>query len=362
MQRAVIFLLILISCFLLIADDDQSTHAVAIKNQLLFLPFLYYTPETDLAFGGASSYIFRTSKKNPALRPSSISPLLVYTLKQQFRFELLTNIYLKNDHYYLNSLFKWKYYPDLFFGLGNDTTPADQTAYTCSGLEFNCTLFRRIGKSCYAGLKYQYANWTVTGEPPLASGGNAGLIGDPKGRISGLSILVSKDNRDNIYSPRRGEFIEGGFSFYPRFLGSGFHFFGFQLNYRRYITCFTTHTLAIQALFDGKGGEVPFLFMAELGGQSFLRGYYQGRFRDKSLILCQAEYRLPLFWRLGAAGFIGAGQVMNRLTQFSPERSHWSGGVGIRYLFSKKEGITLRLDIAFSQESPSFYLSIFEAF
>jgi hypothetical protein len=55
-------------------------------------------------------------------------------------------------------------------------------------------------------------------------------------------------------------------------------------------------------------GDVPFNQLALIGGESIMRGYYTGRFRDKNQIAAQTELRflpLPLGFskRLGATVF-----------------------------------------------------------
>ena len=94
-----------------------------------------------------------------------------------------------------------------------------------------------------------------------------------------------------------------------------------------------------------------------------MRGYFEGRFRDKNLLALQAEYRLPLFWRFGLAAFAGAGKVADAFAELNSGGIKYSYGAGLRYLFSKREKIQVRLDVGFDGKGGSaFYFSIFEAF
>jgi outer membrane translocation and assembly module TamA len=93
-----------------------------------------------------------------------------------------------------------------------------------------------------------------------------------------------------------------------------------------------------------------------------MRGYYAGRFRDKNLLVFQAEYRLPLVWRLGLVGFAGLGNVAGKFSQLNLDSLKPSYGVGLRFLFDKKEKIRIRMDIGFGKGTSGFYFSIFEAF
>ena len=109
-------------------------------------------------------------------------------------------------------------------------------------------------------------------------------------------------------------------------------------------------------------GSPPFDQLPELGGDKLLRGYFQGRYRDRALIAFQAEYRWPLFWRVGAAGFVGVGQVADGLSGFRLDRFWPAGGVGIRFLLAEQEGLNVRADFAFGDGSSGFYLAFGEAF
>ena len=77
------------------------------------------------------------------------------------------------------------------------------------------------------------------------------------------------------------------------------------------------------------GNEVPFYYQRTLGGHSHLRSPYEEligsdgsrgtlrgfsdyRFRDRNLVLLQAEYRIPLWGPVDATVFADAGKVTSR--------------------------------------------------
>lgn len=97
-----------------------------------------------------------------------------------------------------------------------------------------------------------------------------------------------------------------------------------------------------------------------LGGESIMRGYYQGRYRGAVFGAMQAEYRLTLWNWLGAAFFGGAGRV----TANSNEKNilHPTYGGGLRIRIDKKENVNLRFDYAKGDYSDGFYVSFGEAF
>jgi outer membrane translocation and assembly module TamA len=95
-----------------------------------------------------------------------------------------------------------------------------------------------------------------------------------------------------------------------------------------------------------------------------LRGYYQGRFRDQVMVTLQAEYRLPVFWRIGLVGFAEAGQVAPRAGDLAVDAFKASLGGGLRFLLAPREGVNIRADYGwgFGVGAGGFYLAIGEAF
>jgi outer membrane protein assembly factor BamA len=333
------------------------------KNRIVASPFAFYTPETSVAFGGAGSYVFRVDKcKNENTRPSSISPVIIYTLKKQFKVQLGTELFFPNNSYQLKADVKFEKFPFKFYGIGIDTLEEDEEVYTPRNTAFFLSFLKNLGKGFYAGLQYQLINWNII-EKEAGRQLDSGLIaGSEEGTVSGVSLVLRRDTRDHIYFPVKGDLFEFNARFYPEFLGSTMEYSTLTLDLRKYISLFSTHVFAVQGLMKAQSGTVPFFDLAGFGGEYLMRGYYQGRFRDKNMLVFQAEYRLPLFRRFGAVGFAGAGTVAGRFSELGSGDLKFSYGFGLRYLFDKKEKIRIRMDFAFGEGTSGFYFSVFEAF
>ena len=87
-----------------------------------------------------------------------------------------------------------------------------------------------------------------------------------------------------------------------------------------------------------------------------------GKYTDKSLWAIQSEYRLPLFWKIGASAFVGIGQVAPEISLFNTNDIKMAFGYGLRYLLDKAQHLNVRLDIAHSIEGTFVYFTIQEAF
>lgn len=175
------------------------------------------------------------------------------------------------------------------------------------------------------------------------------------------------DNRDNVLNVRKGAYSELAFLHANQALGSDFSFTTLMLDNRWYKPLGRNNVLAAQALGVVTSGNVPFNQLAFLGGETIMRGYYYGRYRDKNSLAAQVEYRmLPLPFRftkrLGLATFISTGTVYNRLDNLYLKNFLVAGGAGIRYLLFPKKDVFVRADAAFTNEGPGFYIYIGEAF
>lgn len=103
-------------------------------------------------------------------------------------------------------------------------------------------------------------------------------------------------------------------------------------------------------------------FGGGMGGESIMRGYYQGRFSDRALLAAQAEYRLPLWWNFGGNVFVSVGEVAKAADKFEINNFKYSFGGGLRYFMDKNERMVIRLDLGFNEEGSNLYIGINEAF
>ena len=113
---------------------------------------------------------------------------------------------------------------------------------------------------------------------------------------------------------------------------------------------------------DVCGGTVPFNRLPELGGAKLLRGYYEGRFREKNLLALQGEFRSPLYKRFGFTLYAGAGAVAREFSGLTEARWKWTAGAGLRFRLRRDSRLNLRLDVAGNHETFGVYFLGLEAF
>jgi len=102
--------------------------------------------------------------------------------------------------------------------------------------------------------------------------------------------------------------------------------------------------------------EVPFYRLQSIGGSRSLRGFESGRFRDRNVLLFNAEMRFQVWHKLDMAFFSDAGHVFHDVGSLGSDGVAVGYGLGFRY---RKDGQTLsRVDLARSVEGWKVTLDI----
>ena len=345
----------------LLANEDEKG-ASQKKSGLLFLPVIYYAPETHLAFGVAGLSYFELSKDESAKRPSNIAGLIVYTQRKQFNFELNPDFYLRGGSH-LQTKLTYSDFPDQFYGIGNAMPAKMEEDYTSKNWRFSVEALKKFYRALNLGFQYFFDDTKVVKVKEgglLASGAVSGSQG---GKVSGLGYLITWDSRNSIFYATSGSFHQFSALVFGRTLGSDFTFSRFYFDLRKYLPFSPAHTLALHTRLLFQTGNPPFWRQAQLGGLEIMRGYYQGRYRDKNMICLQAEYRwVPLTWRLGLVGFVDVGDVADKVSHFDLGDFKYTYGFGIRYIFSKVQRLNIRLDVGFGKGTSGVYFNASEAF
>lgn len=341
---------------------DRADGSDGYKAKLLGLPFIYYTPETKLAFGGGGVFNFRTGKKKETARTSSVWAFASYNLARQFEVMIRPEIYLGGNDLYLFGDFRYERAPQRFYGVGDDMPTTDVESYTPRTFSVLLGAKKRLFRSLFAGFRCDFENVSIEA---VEAGGildEAGLTGSDGGVYSGLGLSLDWDSRDTVLFPHRGLFLELSADAFGDVLGSDASFTSLAVDLRKYVPFGASRVLALQARLHATGGDVPFHRLALLGGESFLRGYYKGRFRDKGLVGVQAEYRVLVTERIGVVGFAGVAELFPGFDEFGIDNLKWSVGTGLRYMVNKRDGTTLRMDMAWGPACFGLYVTAKEAF
>lgn len=342
----------------------DSAREAAPKKNLLILPFIVSSLETNWGLGGIAARFFKPARQDTAIRTSDVNVLGLYTLKKQLILVLSSTIYFPKEDRIARFQASYSYYPDKFWGLGDHTPYNAQEPFTQRQFFINPQFLQRVHGNMYLGVTYEFQ---LTGPVSYTPGGlfdQENIAGRHGGNTSGIGPILSWDTRNNAYSPDRGFFAELQYVWFGKQIGSDFDLRIFSIDLRKFFRITEGSVLAIQGLAGLTSGNTPFRKLEELGGTDMMRGYYQGRFTDKCLMAYQAEYRLHLFWRLGMVAFASTGEVSPDLRHFelSPDGLHYAYGGGLRFMLSKEEKLNLRIDYGVARHSNAFNVQLREAF
>jgi outer membrane protein assembly factor BamA len=167
------------------------------------------------------------------------------------------------------------------------------------------------------------------------------------------------DTRDEPGNPRDGgRYLAKWNSYKDRSLGL-YDFNQFDVDVQRYIPFFNQRrVIALRAKTTltrtDNDQKIPFYLLPTIGGSEDLRGFADFRFRDRNMVVLNAEYRWEAFSGLDLALFADAGQVAPKVSEFKMRDMHTAGGFGFRFNTAKK--VFYRVDVGFSREGTTVYM------
>jgi outer membrane protein assembly factor BamA len=343
---------------------DPSAEADPDRLGINIFPILYYTPETKVAFGLSSFLTYRFSLLSKEARPSSVFLAAIYTQMKQFTLQVKPEFYLLNDSLYLTGNFLAERFPTKLWGIGPNTEDSMEESYTPQRYIMDIGLQKKIFTEVpvYLGLRYHLESTKILETEPGKLLDQNLVPGSTGGLLSGPGLIITYDSRDNIFYPSDGYYLQLFGLWNNHIFGSDFDYLNVKADLRSYITVGKNQVLVLQFLAESNGGEIPFYKLARIGGDSLLRGFYGGRFRDKKLLAFQTEYRFSLWKRLGAVVFGGLGNVAENFNSLTWDNLKLAAGFGFRFKVIPRESVNVRVDFAFGSGTHGIYLSAGEAF
>jgi hypothetical protein len=340
-----------------------------VKRKLSFIPIpvIQSSPETGLKAGLALDYFFNagSSASERKIRDSYAWVQGLYSVRKQLALEAFWQVYTKDEKWFLRNRGGYIDFNEYYWGIGNNTVPEDDyTNFFYQRVYSTGKALRRIEENIFAGINYNFSDtWNIFftgGFAEYHTSFGSALVAT---RISGAGPNIIFDFRDNPFSPVKGWYLELGSHHYRNFLGSRSTYDEYLIDARKYFRVFRKDFFGIQFLGNFTQRDMPFRELNRLGGPNMMRGFFQGRFRDKQHVAAQAEYRKPLNRFLQLAAFTSAGQVFEELNGWQWMQMRYAGGLGLRVLLNKEKNIYSRFDFAVTSINTSgFYFRIADAF
>lgn len=340
-----------------LAQQDSSS------NSLIGLPVVFYTPETRWGLGAAGIYNFRFDQQDTISPSSQLQLGFAYTQEDQLLTYLPFQLYWNERKYSLTGEVGYYRYSYFYYGIGNSVPPDFEELYFVNYPRIRAVFLRKITPGLFAGLRFWYEDFDMRQTDPEGRLEQRDVTGAAGGITSGMGAVVSYDSRDNVYFSSSGVLAEAAVHPFGRWLGSDFKFTKISLDLRHFLPIGKRFVLANQFYGENVTGDPPFNMLALLGGTKRMRGFYEGRFRDKNNVIFQTELRADVYWRFGAVAFFNVGNVAHQPSAFRIENTRFTYGAGLRFLLDPEKKINIRLDAGFGSHGESaFYLTFGEAF
>jgi len=346
--------------------DKDSTR----KSSFVVLPVLTSAPETGIEFGGTGLLSFYSdTARNSNTRVSNIYGYASATTKGQSHFSINSSYWAPQNNYHYSASVSFINFPFNFYGIGNNTSKANADLVDEKRFKINFNAEKLITKNLYAGLVLGGFNYNYSDNTPTGIFNTDTQIQD---RTGGASVFIGPslifDSRNNNTYTTKGVIITSYCNVMHGILANNSYSGAFfNIEYSQFFLLARKLVLGLDVQEQSLiGGSSPFYLLPAMGNDEMMRGYYNGRYRDRNFIAGQTELRYRVLERIAIVGFLGTGEVSH--TNFSINTLKPNYGGGLRYFFDTEKGLSIRADYGFGQKPASepresgFYVALGEAF
>lgn len=340
------------------AQKNDSTQ----KGIFAAYPLVFYSPETELGFGGYGFYAFRFKNQNSSTPPSQVSLTATYTTLKQISLYAPYQLFIGDRDYIIKGELGYYEYIYRFFGTGNILPKTVDEFYKVNFPRLRVNVLKSISPNLYIGGNYAYDNFVIKERDPEGILIKDSLTGSNSSVVSGIGPSLTFDSRDNIFNPSKGYYLDIKTTFTDKTIGATHTYGKIELDASTYYLDKWENVWAFNYYGGFNTGDPIINDMLQLGGQNKNRGLFKGKYRDRILNAFQTEYRFKVYKRFSATTFISVGEVNSKLSDVSLNYLRVNYGAGIRYMFNKSERINIRLDYGLGKNTSGFYITVGEAF
>lgn len=319
----------------------------------------HYASDTKFGLGLVAAGLYRTDPNDSILPPSNVS---LYGDVSSVGFYMLGvrgNHIAPKGRYRIDYHLYFYSFPADFWGIGyemgdNDANKSDMKRWQAQA---EVSFLFRVADNFYIGpmASYDYVIGKHIERPELLQGM------DQHTWNVGAGVSLVYDNRDNLTNPHRGIYLNINQMFRPGFMGNDYAFSTTAFRFDAYQRLGKGTVLAEDIRANLNFGNPSWGMMAELGGTHSMRGYYEGRYRDKHSLEATVELRQYVWKRNGIVVWVGAGTIFPKFSALRSKQILPNAGVGYRWEF--KKNVNVRLDYGFGKSGQSgFLFNINEAF
>lgn len=337
-------------------DDTNKPHEEK-DFDVSFIGGPYYSSDTKFGIGLVAAGLYRTDRADTTLDISNTSLYLKATTSMHFEIGVSgTNIF-RHGHR-LDYDVNFASIKSKFWGIGYDENinNDNESKYKYLTSQARADFTWRLNDNVYLGpaINFAYVNGRDFAKPWLWHGENDRTFN------LGVGLAFEIDSRDSRTAPYRGLYVRFDGRVYPRWMLNRYAFSMAELRTSTYNRVWTGGVIATNFHVRFTAGNTPWGLLSILGGSSTMRGYFEGRFRDKNEMDICVELRQHVWRRNGVVAWIGAGTVFDRFDNLRWSKVLPNYGLGYRWEF--KQRVNVRLDLGFGRHCSGFIFSINEAF
>lgn len=316
----------------------------------------HYSSDTKFGIGAVAAGLYRTDTVDTP--QSDLSIYADATTSMFFKLGVRGNHIRPHDRSRLQYDIYFSSIDTKFWGIGYDMNINDdnESDYKYLNSQAHVAYVWRIADALYFGpfATFDYINGRDFKKPWLWDGESDRTFN------LGLGLTLQLDTRDFITNPSRGILLRADQRFNPRAIFNKYAFSLTELTFAIYRPLWRDATIACQIHSRLTYGNTPWGLLSTLGGSDNMRGYFEGRYRDKSEIDCCVELRQHIWHRNGIVIWGGAGTIFPKFSALRWRKVLPNYGIGYRWEFKRR--VNVRLDLGFGRGQTGFIFSINEAF
>lgn len=249
----------------------------------------HYSTDTKLGLGLVAAGLYRTNPNDTILPPSNISLFSDVSTVGFYMLGIRGTHIFPQDKYRADYTVYFYSFPCDYWGMGYDMGNDDSNKSEMKRWQARIkgSFLFHLGSNFYIGpmVSYDYVIGKNVERPELLNGM------DRHTWNLGAGFSAVYDSRDVLTYPHQGLYINLTQCFRPRFMGNDYAFSTTELQVDAYQKIWKGAILAEDFRTMLNFGNPSWGMMALLGNSNSMRGYYEGRYRDKHKMEVQMELR-----------------------------------------------------------------------
>lgn len=232
-----------------------------------------------------------------------------------------------------------------FWGIGyeNGTNSTNRSFFTETGVGIgaayrfiisrNLNLAPLIGFDYYKASSFTYEH--LVKDYPLGY----------TGFHIGADIVL--DTKDSQISPTKGVYLKLKQKIHPRLFFQTSPFYQTAITADFFFKGWKGAVFAVDIFSESNYGDSPWFMWTPIGGDTRMRGYYYGRYRDRNTLIAQIELRQKIYKYHGAVLWGGAGNIFPSYREMDLKQTLPNYGIGYRFELGP---LLFKLDAGFGRK------------